>query len=567
MLDLSAKPFNLNDEQIARVQEQVKEMSLEAKIGQLFFVIGQDEDQTDLAAFIKKYQPGGMMYRPNKGAKIKRQVSTLQKASQIPLFIAANLESGGNGLATEGTWLGMPMEIAASADPDAAYELGNVAGYEAHQVAANMAFAPIVDLDQNFRNPIMNVRTFGSKQETVLSFAKKQAQGLQDNNIIPVIKHFPGDGVDERDQHLLASVNSLEADAWSASYGAIYQDLIDQGIPAVMIAHIMLPAWEKKLDPAIKAQDLRPASSSKLLVDGLLRQELGFNGLTITDATPMLGYNTVMPRSELLPATINAGIDMILFNKNIDEDYEYIRQAIKDGKLSMSRVDEAVSRILATKLAQKLMDEEGNFIQEIPDQLDLKLAEHEQIATAIAQKAVTLVKDRDQLLPLTPEKYPRIRLYVLGDQDDGGFKEGGHVGQLFYDQLTKLGFEVSLFDRQKLDFHEIFEEGVSDLEKKFDLALYVANVETASNQTTTRLDWIHLMAADAPWFLRSIPTVFVSTANPYHLFDIPSVSTYINAYTGNPASVTATIKKLTGQDDFRGKSPVDPFCGQLFTQL
>ncbi|MGN1406936.1 glycoside hydrolase family 3 protein [Lactobacillus sp.] len=567
MLDLSAKPFNLNDEQIARVQEQVKEMSLEAKIGQLFFVIGQDEDQTDLAAFIKKYQPGGMMYRPDKGAKIKRQVSALQKASQIPLFIAANLESGGNGLATEGTWLGMPMEIAASADPDAAYELGNVAGYEAHQVAANMAFAPIVDLDQNFRNPIMNVRTFGSKQETVLSFAKKQAQGLQDNNIIPVIKHFPGDGVDERDQHLLASVNSLEADAWSASYGAIYQDLIDQGIPAVMIAHIMLPAWEKKLDPAIKAQDLRPASSSKLLVDGLLRQELGFNGLTITDATPMLGYNTVMPRSELLPATINAGIDMILFNKNIDEDYEYIRQAIKDGKLSMSRVDEAVSRILATKLAQKLMDEEGNFIQEIPDQLDLKLAEHEQIATAIAQKAVTLVKDRDQLLPLTPEKYPRIRLYVLGDQDDGGFKEGGHVGQLFYDQLTKLGFEVSLFDRQKLDFHEIFEEGVSDLEKKFDLALYVANVETASNQTTTRLDWIHLMAADAPWFLRSIPTVFVSTANPYHLFDIPSVSTYINAYTGNPASVTATIKKLTGQDDFRGKSPVDPFCGQLFTQL
>lgn len=567
MLDLSAKPFNLNDEQIARVQEQVKEMSLEAKIGQLFFVIGQDEDQTDLAAFIKKYQPGGMMYRPDKGAKIKRQVSALQKASQIPLFIAANLESGGNGLATEGTWLGMPMEIAASADPDAAYELGNVAGYEAHQVAANMAFAPIVDLDQNFRNPIMNVRTFGSKQETVLSFAKKQAQGLQDNNIIPVIKHFPGDGVDERDQHLLASVNSLEADAWSASYGAIYQDLIDQGIPAVMIAHIMLPAWEKKLDPAIKAQDLRPASSSKLLVDGLLRQELGFNGLTITDATPMLGYNTVMPRSELLPATINAGIDMILFNKNIDEDYEYIRQAIKDGKLSMSRVDEAVSRILATKLAQKLMDEEGNFIQEIPDQLDLKLAEHEQIATAIAQKAVTLVKDRDQLLPLTPEKYPRIRLYVLGDQDDGGFKEGGHVGQLFYDQLTKLGFEVSLFDRQKLDFHEIFEEGVSDLEKKFDLALYVANVETASNQTTTRLDWIHLMAADAPWFLRSIPTVFVSTANPYHLFDIPSVSTYINAYTGNPASVTATIKKLTGQDDFRGKNPVDPFCGQLFTQL
>ncbi|GHN53098.1 glycoside hydrolase family 3 protein [Lactobacillus delbrueckii] len=567
MVDLSAKPFYLNETQIAYVEKQIQEMTTEEKIGQLFFVIGQDEDQTDLPAFIQKYQPGGMMFRPDRGEKIKREVQTLQAASKIPLFIAANLESGGNGLVNEGTWLGMPMEIAASGDPEAAYQLGSVAGQEAHQVGANMAFAPIVDLDLNFRNPIMNVRTFGSKQETVLSFAQKQSQGLQDEQIIPVIKHFPGDGVDERDQHLLASINSLPADQWSASYGAIYQKLIDQGIPAVMIAHIMLPAWEKRLNPEIKDEDLLPASSSKLLVNGLLRQELGFNGLTITDATLMLGYNTAMARKDLLPATINAGVDMILFNKNIDEDYDFIRQAIQDGVLSMDRVNEAVTRILATKLSQKLLNNQGEFIQEIPAELDLKLADHEKMAEEIAKKAVTLVKDRDQLLPLTPEKYPRIRLYVLGDQDDGGFKEGGHVTDLFKEKLTELGFEVSLFDRKRLDFHEVFEEGVSDLQKKFDLALYVANVETASNQTTTRLDWIHLMATDAPWFMRSIPTVFVSTANPYHLFDIPNVSTYINAYTGNPASIDATIRKLTGKEAFTGSSPVDPFCGQLTTRL
>lgn len=567
MVDLSANPYNLNAEQIAYVEKKVKEMSTEEKIGQLFFVIGQDEDQTDLAAFIKKYQPGGMMYRPDHAAKIKREVQKLQESSQIPLFIAANLESGGNGLVTEGTWLGMPMEMAASGDPEAGHQLGSVAGYEAHQVGANMSFAPITDLDLNFRNPIMNVRTFGSKQETVLAMAEKQAQGLAENGVIPVIKHFPGDGMDERDQHLLASVNSLPADQWRASYGQIYQSLIDQGIPAVMIAHIMLPSWEKRLDPAIKDEDLHPASSSKLLIDGLLRKELGFNGLAITDATPMLGYNTAMARKDLLPATINAGIDMILFNKNIDEDYGYIRQAIANGILSMDRVNEAVTRILATKLAQKLVDTQGNFIQEIPAKLDLKREEHDKIAEAIAKKAVTLVKDRDHLLPLTPEKYPRIRLVVLGDQDDGGFKEGGHVTDIFKQKLTDLGFEVSLFDRQHLDFHEVFEEGVSDLEKKFDLALYVANVETASNQTTTRLDWIHLMAADAPWFLRSIPTVFVSTANPYHLFDVPAISTYINAYTGNPASIDAVIRKLNGQEDFQGISPVDPFCGQLMTHL
>jgi beta-N-acetylhexosaminidase len=105
------------------------------------------------------------------------------------------------------------------------------------------------------------------------------------------------------------------------------------------------------------------------------------------------------------------------------------------------------------------------------------------------------------------------------------------------------------------------------MKDKFDLAIYVANIETASNQTTTRIDWIHLMAADAPWYMRSIPTLFISMCNPYHLFDIPNISTMINAYTGNPESIKAVVKKITGQEEFLGKSPVDPFCGKLDTRL
>lgn len=131
----------------------------------------------------------------------------------------------------------------------------------------------------------------------------------------------------------------------------------------MMIAHILQPAWERRLDPGISDDRLRPASSSKLLIDGLLRDTLHFNGLTITDATPMIGYNAALPREELLPTTINAGIDMILFNKNIDEDYSFIRQAIEDGTLPMERVNEAVTRILATKLAQNVMDTRENLLK------------------------------------------------------------------------------------------------------------------------------------------------------------------------------------------------------------
>ncbi|MDU5334061.1 glycoside hydrolase family 3 protein [Enterococcus sp.] len=561
MLDLTKKPYHLTKEQIKLLQDKVKSMTLDEKIGQLFFVIGQDEEQMDITEFIKTYRPGGMMYRPAPAEKIKRQLATAQEASDIPLFFSANLESGGNGIITEGTWFGMPMQIAATNNATHAYELGNVAGYEAAQVGCNMSFSPIVDIDMNFRNPITNTRTFGSDQERVIEMAKAQIKGLEKNGILPVIKHFPGDGVDERDQHLLSTINSLSVDEWMHSYGKIYQTFIDQGINSIMIGHILQPAWERKLSPGLQDSELRPASASKRLIDGLLRDELGFNGLAITDATPMIGYNSILPREELLPATINAGIDMILFNKNIEEDYAFIKKALENGTLKLERVEEAVLRILATKMSS------GLFETKLAETLELHTMEHAEKAAAVAKKSVTLVKDRDQLLPLTVERYPRIRMVVLGDSDDGGFKEGGKVSDIFLRQLQELGFDVTLYDRQRLDFHEIFEEGVAEMKDKFDLALYIANIETASNQTTTRLDWIHLMAADAPWFMKSIPTIFVSTANPYHLFDIPAVSTYINTYTGNKASIDAVIRKMTGSEAFEGMSPVDPFCGDFTAKL
>ncbi|RMC46248.1 glycoside hydrolase family 3 protein [Lactobacillus sp. ESL0230] len=567
MTDLSKKPYNLSATQINFVKQKVASMSTEAKIGQLFFVIGEDEENTDLAAFVKKYQPGGIMYRPDDAKKLQHEIATSQNASNIPLLIAANLEAGGNGLINDGTWFGRPLQIAATDDTKNAYNLGEVSGYEAKQVGGNMSFAPIVDLDQNFRNPIMNVRTYGSNKERVIRMSDAQIAGLNANHVIPVAKHFPGDGVDERDQHLLSSINSLSADDWMQSYGEIYHHLIDNGLPSIMIAHIMQPAWERRLEPGIEDKDLRPASTSKLLINGLLRKVLNFNGLTITDATPMIGYNAIMKRSEALPTTINAGIDMILFNKDIDEDYQFITAAVTDGTIPMARIDEAVTRIIATKVAQGVMNTAGELCEPATSNFDLKLAEHEKLAAKVAKESITLVKDRDQLLPLTPKKYPRVRLVVLGDTDDGGFKEGGKVTTKFKEKLEEKGFQVTVFDRKRLNFQEVFEGGIQFEKDRFDLAFYVANVETASNQTTTRLDWIHLMAADAPWFMKDIPTVFVSTCNPYHLFDIPMVSTYINAYTGNEVTIDALLKKMMGQEEFLGKNPVDPFCGRFDTRL
>nr|WP_035033114.1 glycoside hydrolase family 3 N-terminal domain-containing protein [Carnobacterium mobile] len=557
MSDLSLSPYFLSSEQINSIQEKLKTMSIEEKIGQLFFVIGPDDEQVDLEYFISKYQPGGVMYRPSTAEKIKSQIAVLQKVSKIPLFTAANLEAGGNGILTEGTYFSQPLGVAATGDSNNAYQLGKIGGAEGKSVGINMAFGPIVDIDLNFQNPITNTRTFGSSPETVITFAKQQMEGFKAEGVIPVIKHFPGDGVDQRDQHLLSSVNILSTDHWDQSFGKVYKSFIEEDIPAIMIGHILLPEYVQLLNPENDKSQLLPASLSSELIQGLLRRKLGFNGLTITDATPMIGYNASLPREIAIPSSIAAGIDMILFNKNIDEDYLFMKNGLAKGLVTEEQINQAVLRILGTKAAQGIFETK---VSEGSSSLAKAVKEKYSLATVKnAKEAVTLVKDTKNYLPLSPKKTSRIRLYVLGDEDTGGFKQGGQVGNLFKEKLTHEGFEVTIFDPENLDFHEVFEEGVADLKEKFDLAFYVANVETASNQTTTRINWIPLMAANAPWFVQDIPTIFVSTANPYHLFDVPMVPTYINAYSSNKETIDAVIEKVMGREEFVGKTPVDPF--------
>ena len=569
MVRLTEKPFFLSDDQISWVENTVSEMTVEEKIGQIFCPIaGNPEDQA-LTEFVQKYQPGGMMFRPMPAKAIRQAHGVLQNESKIPLLLAANLEAGGNGICSDGTYYGRPMGVAATADEQEAYQLGFVSGREAQAVGCNWAFSPIVDIDMNFKNPITNVRTFGSDVDQVIDFSRQQMKGLHENGIATAVKHFPGDGVDERDQHLVSTVNSLSVPEWDESYGKVYKAMIEEGALSVMIGHILQPAYSKALNPALADKDILPASLSTELVNGLLRDRLGFNGVAVTDATPMIGYNAAMSRKKAIPTTINAGCDMILFNKNIDEDYQAMRDAVSSGDVSMERLDEAVTRILAMKASMGLVDkQQANSLIPEAEALDIVgCPEHLDLARKSADKAITLVKDTQNLLPISPEKTPRVRVYMLEDRLSGGFKDGGASEGSFIEKLSEAGFSVETFNYEQLNFHEIFEEGVDDLKAKVDLVIYVANYDTASNQTTRRIDWIRMMAADAPWFVQDVPTLFVSLANPYHLFDAPMIKTYINGYSANDTVNEILVEKLIGKSEFQGKSPVDPFCGVWGTNL
>jgi beta-N-acetylhexosaminidase len=562
MINLKVKPFYLEDDDIKWVEKQLREMDINEKVGQLFCPIGNTDNELELEAFLSQIKPGGIMYRPAKGEDIRRVHKILQNNSKIPLLISANLEAGGNGIASDGTYFGKQMQVAATDDDDMAYKLGLVAGREGSAVGCNWAFAPIVDIDMNFRNPITNVRTFGSDPDRVIRMAKAYINGIKESGVAVSIKHFPGDGVDERDQHLLSSVNSLSTEEWDKTYGLVYKELINAGAQTIMAGHILLPSYSKKLNPDLKDEEIMPATLSKELLNGLLRDKLGFNGLIVTDATPMIGFNVAERREISVPKAIASGCDMFLFNKNIQEDFQFMIKGIENEILSLERVDEAVTRILATKAALGLHKKkaENTLILDEKKLSVLKSKEHEEWAKECADKAITLVKDTQKLIPITSGKYKRIRLYILGDSNDGGFKEGEVVSDRVKQRLEENGFQVDIFDNKNLNFKEVFEGGIKELKDKYDLVIYVANIETASNQTTVRIDWIHLMAANAPWFVNDIPTMFISVANPYHLLDVPMIKTFINAYSSNEYVVDAVVEKITGKSEFRGISPVDPFC-------
>ena len=560
MIDLKGRPFYLNEEQIRWVEETKAAMTLEEKVGQLFVPIGYSGEPEYLETQLLRFHIGGVMYRNGAGAEMQATHRYLQEHSKLPLLIGSNLEYGGNGAATEGTFFARQMQVAATGDPGQAYRLGKIACREGAAVGVNWAFAPVVDIDMDWLNPITHSRTYGADPDMVLNCARNYIRAAREENVAVAIKHFPGDGHDEVDQHILTSVNGLSTEDWDATYGKIYQTLIDEGAPTVMVGHIAQPAYEQALGG--KTGELVPASLSKALLQGLLREKLGFNGLVITDSSCMVGFSCAMERSRAVPYSIEAGCDMFLFNKVLEEDFGFMLNGVKEGILSQWRLDEALTRILALKAALGLWNRPRD--QRVPPAEALDVIgnpEHKAWAAECADQSITLVKDTQNLLPLSPEEYRKVLLEVLGD-----FPTSPHVLEYTAQLLRDNGFEVICYEKE--DFSNA-NFSVRAFKEKYDLVLYLGNVENTSNMVTNRLSWFTFWGNgdNVPWFVKERPVLFVSVANPYHLVDVPMIQTYINCYGNSDDTLEKLVEKLLGRSLFTGQSPIDPFCGKEYLKF
>lgn len=562
MIRFSEKPFYLSQEQIKWVNDTYSSMTIEEKIGQLFCPIVFTKDEKELQELINKKYIGGMLYREGTGDEIRQAHKVLQDASKIPLLTASNLEYGGNGSAIEGTYFGREMLVSATQDVKKAYQLGKVSCSEGAAVGVNWAFAPVVDIDRNYHNPITNVRTFGDDVDTIIEMGKAYIEGAHEEGVATSVKHFPGDGIDERDQHLLTSVNSLSCEEWDNTYGKIYEEMIKAGTLTVMAAQIAMPAYEEYFDGE-ECKRILPATLSKNLLTKLLREKLGFNGLITTDATPMVGFCSAMDRETAVPMSIECGCDMFLFNKNIDEDFVIMKKGYDNGILSDERLEEAVKRILATKAALKLPEkkEEGTLVPTKEALEILNCETHDTWAKECADEGVTLVKDTQNLLPLNPSKQRKVLLEIMGD-----FDSNKRVTNSFVKKLEEEGFEVTVY---KNEGFEVMNDSVESFKSRYDLVMYIGNIETASNKTVSRLNW-HTMFGlgnNMPWMVHEVPVMFISVGNPYHLLDAPMIKTFINGYCNSEYVINAVIEKIMGRSEFKGKSPIDPFCGKIDTRL
>ncbi len=567
-MDYKANPFYLNDAQIAWVEETLSKMSVRQKVGQLFFPIGSD-DLEAMSAMIAGLQPCGLMFRSSPMETVAEAHQAWQALSEIPLLLAANLEAGGNGLVSEGTSMGNNMTVAATNDADLAYKMGVISAREARAVGGNLAFAPVVDINFNCNSPIANIRSFGDQPDKVLEMGLAYMKGVQENGCGVTIKHFPGDGVDDRDQHVVTSNNSFSIEEWDASFGKVYGELIKAGALGLMVGHIRLPAYSRLLRPGIKDEELMPATLAPELLIDLLREKLGFNGLILTDATLMAGFNAMGERKDIVPAAIAAGCDVFLFVRDWQEDLQFMLDGIENGVLTLERLDEAVARILAFKAALNLPEQKANGTLVPRDYAVVGSTEHRQWATECADKSVTLAKDTQGLLPLLVEEHKKILFLPFGDSTYFGAAQKISPHEKFAQLLEAEGFELTTWDFVKdpaLNFSAT-RISIEKMRADFDLVLYFVDIPTASNKTTLRLSYNSFVGFDAPWLVKDLPTMMVSTANPYHLYDAPQVKTLVNAYNSRDVQLQAVVDKLLGRSAFKGISPVDQFCGRWDAKL
>jgi beta-N-acetylhexosaminidase len=537
--------LNVNSEW---VEKTLSSLSLEQKIGQLLHPCIQPSASIEQREkHLAGVEPGGMFLFSGRKAQFAEITDWFQERSPVPLVVSADLENGAGEIIEDATSFPSLMSLGAANDDVLAYEMGRAAAREGRACGVHWSFGPVVDINANPNCPGTNTRSLGDDPDRIASLSKAMVRGMQENGLCATVKHYPGGGFDDRDQHITNTINPLRTDQWFALSGRMFKESINIGVWSVMAGHISLPSWDPGEGKHIQFSP--PATLSKKIMTGLLRERLGFNGVIITDALDMGGVTSWASFEELIPGVILAGCDMILFSEP-KRDFDILKKSLSDGHLTEARIDESVHRILALKEALGLHQSQENLLlsQEEKDSF-------QHTSVEISEKALTLVADRNQTLPLKLEKGMQVLSYHLrGDPKDNV--------DTFDDLLRERGVKVDRFtELDDGNFH-----GRADF-SEYDAILI--NVVLTPSWGTGRI-------RPAGNYMREVwglitshhpRLVLVSYGSPYMSYEMPHLPTVVNAYSPDYNTQLAVMRLLTGEIKATGTSPIDFESPYLFKTL
>ncbi|MBT2288994.1 hypothetical protein J7E73_07575 [Paenibacillus albidus] len=555
-------PRALTNEEQNWVEQTLNAMSLPEKIGQTMQAHAgrlpfKQNDEQALAAYLNKYPVGSFFIggeviqkAAGKAGEYREWIELLQKLSRVPLLFSGDLEAGA-GSAVRSLTTFPPLPALAAADDEAlAYAYGKFTALEGRAAGFTWALAPTVDIVRNWMNPIITTRCLGDDAKRVARLSAAILRGMQDHGMAACAKHFPGDGVDYRDQHIITTINDLSEEEWFGTYGEVSAHLIQAGVMTYMTGHIALP-WLEKVphgEPPV------PATVSYPITTQLLRERLGFEGVILSDALDMGGFLAWGDYRKRIVDCFNCGTDVLLWPGV--RYFEVMEQALADGSVTIERLDASVRRVLVLKarLGMLRLDPAGRdpLAQELrndtlPQELDLEARE---LSRTLGERCVTLVRNRQQLLPLDPLKTKRVLVIMLNKATEG--RKFTRM-ELFVDLLRARGLEVDLLEEfEPLDTLQMWEtSGV-----RWDAAFAPYFMPLHGMMNTARPVGEAAKAIWAMLHAETIRPIGVSFATPYLLRDMPFLDTLVNAYSLHAESVEFTVKALFGEVPFQGVSPV-----------
>ena len=451
----------------------------------------------------------------------------LQSEVRQPLLIAADLEHGAGAHLPGCTDFPWSFAIGAADSPALTRRMGTATAAEAHQRGVNWTFSPCVDLSLNHNNPVVNVRSMGDNPQRVAALACAWIVAMQRGGLAACAKHFPGDGVDDRDQHLCTSVNSLELKAWWATYGAVWRAVIEAGVMSIMPGHISLPAYETPRKPAASAL---PSTLSSQLQVNLLRGELGFEGVIISDAAPMIGLASRVREQDAVIQNILAGSDVFLFADPI-EDFNRLKAAWKSGQLSEARIQESVRRVLVMK-ARLGLHLPGRVPKAAPD--SKRFARD---AQSLAEKSIVLYR-RNAATPIALRPGAKVLTATL--RYENGTPKLSSDLPFVDEELRGRGFEVT-------HCHNPSHRRLQKAAKEFDAVFINFAIVPHALIGTTRLVGAAVMPLWRAFWLECPQAVFTTFGSPYHLYELPHLPNYWMAGGPAEASQRAAVRAWLGE--------------------